>query len=99
MIVNIFLFFNLFFMKLNSIKTGLSLGLFTGSMHLLWILLILFGAAQPLLDFVYKMHFLNNPFTVQTLTFGLALTLIVITSAVGALAGWFFAVLWNYFHE
>lgn len=86
-------------MKLNSTSNGVVLGLFTGSIHLLWVLLVVLGLAQPLLDFIYSMHFLSNPFTVQAFSFWYALVLIVLSTVVGYLVGWVLSVLWNNFHK
>ena len=37
-------------------RLGRTLSLFAGLAHLVWIILIWIGAAQPWLDFVYGMH-------------------------------------------
>lgn len=76
-------------------KTALVVGLFVGGVHVFWSMLILFGLGQPLLDWIYWLHFLTNPFTVAPFDITRALFLIVVTFVVGYTAGWCFALLWN----
>lgn len=86
-------------MKVNATKAGLIVGSFLGIWHLVWGLLVLMGVAQALLDFIFSIHFLSNPYIMQPFSFWFALELIIVTSALGFVVGWFFAFLWNYFHE
>ncbi len=86
-------------MGVNQNKTGLMVGAFLGLWHLLWSILVALNLAQPLLDFVYWMHFLNNPFTVGPFNVVTALVLIVVTSAVGYVIGWVLAWIWNKVHK
>jgi len=78
--------------------TALIFAIFLGLFHALWSLFVLLGFAQVILDFIYGIHFLNNPFTVASFNLVTALTLIVFTSAVGYVAGWVFAIIWNKTH-
>lgn len=82
-------------MKLDPKKTALTAGFFAGGWHLVWAVLIAMGWAQPLIDFIYQIHFLNNPFTVGAFNLGTALVLIITTFAIGFLFGWVFANIWN----
>lgn len=84
---------------LNKKKTGLVLGLFLGSLHLFWSILIALGFAQPLLDFIYNMHSLNNPFTVMPFDLVRSAGLVVLTSIIGYIVGNTFAMFWNKFHK
>ena len=85
--------------ELNTQKTALVVGLFIGGWHLIWSLLIATGLAQLLLDFVYWLHMLNNPFQVAPFNLTRAALLIVVTFVVGCAGGWFFALLWNKLHK
>ena len=76
-------------------RTGLVLGSFAALIHLVWSLLVAAGWAQPLIDFIYKVHFLNNPFEVQAFDPARALLLIVVTFAVGFVAGSVLGLIWN----
>lgn len=84
---------------MNKNKIGLILGSFAGLFHLVWGLLIVFGLAQPLLDFIYNLHSLNNPFTVMPFDLVRTLGLIVVTFLVGYVFGYVFAMIWNKFHQ
>lgn len=84
---------------MNKNKIGLILGSFMGLFHLVWGLLIAFGFAQLLLDFIYNLHSLNNPFTVMPFDLMRTIGLIVVTSLVGYIFGYVFAMLWNKFHQ
>lgn len=86
-------------MELNKKKVGVIVGAFVGGLHVLWSLLVLLGLAQPFQDFVFSMHFLNNPFTVGAFSLGTAVLLVLITSVVGYLVGWVLAAIWNRVHR
>jgi hypothetical protein len=62
-------------------------GLCLSSLHILWIILVGFGLAQPLMDFIFKLHMLNSPFQVQTFDPLLALGLVIITFSFGCFYG------------
>lgn len=83
----------------NKNKIGLIFGSFLGLLHAVWGLLIAFGLAQPLLDFVYNLHSLNNPYFVTPFDFMKTLGLIIVTFLVGYVFGYIFATLWNKFHQ
>ncbi len=77
------------------IQTSLITGLCLSSLHLSWIVLILLGWAQPLIDFVFKLHMLNSPFQVQPFDLGLAVSLVLITFVIGAFYGLVFVLIKN----
>jgi hypothetical protein len=85
--------------EFNKNKAGLILGSFTGLWHFAWSLLVATGLAQTLLDWIYALHFLNNPFHVAAFSIGTAALLIVVTIAAGYIMGWVLAFLWNVFHK
>lgn len=66
-----------------------------GLMHLLWSLVVAFGFAQGLMDFIFSIHFLNNPYIVNSFDVTLAAILVVVTFIVGYAGGWIFAYMWN----
>jgi len=72
-------------------------GLCLASLHFIWVVLILFGWAQPLMDFIFKLHMLNSPFQVQAFSWSLALSLIAVTFAFGAFYGFVFYLIQNSF--
>lgn len=74
---------------------GLVVGATAGLWHLVWAILVFLGFAQALLDWIYGIHFLDNPFTVGNFELGRAVVLVVVTSIVGYVAGWVFSAIWN----
>ena len=52
-------------MKLNPNKTGVALGALMGLWHLVWGLFVAMGLASVIMDFIYGIHFLNNPFFLE----------------------------------
>ncbi len=86
-------------MPVNASKVGLALGTFAALVHLVWAALVGFGAAQPFMSWVYGMHFLDNPFTVQPFALGRAVLLIVIAFVVANIVGWILGTLWNWVHK
>ncbi len=75
--------------------TGFIFGSLAGLAHLFWSALVGAGLAQQFLDFIYSIHFLNNPFTVSGFDIVKAITLVVVTFACGYIGGFVFAIIWN----
>mgnify|MGYP000258193954 CR=1 FL=1 len=80
--------------KKNSMKSnnkifqaGLVWGLSLSSIHLIWLILIILSWAQPIMDFVFKLHMLNSPFQVQPFNWLFAIGLLLLTFTVGACSG------------
>lgn len=86
-------------MKLDPLKTGLGLGTLAVTVHLIWVLMVLVGLAQWYMDWIFSLHFLNNPFNVHTFDFMTALTLLIVAGGVGFIVGWVFAYIWNYLQK
>lgn len=76
-------------------KVGLIVGAFLGLWHLTWSILVAVGLAQVLLDFIYSIHFLNNPFTVAQFSITKAAILVVVTAIIGYVVGYVFAAIWG----
>jgi len=86
-------------MELDKHKAGLVFGSVMGLWHLVWSLLVAGNFAQRLLNWIYQIHFLNNPFQVADFVFVRAVVLIVVTAVIGYVVGWVFAVIWNRLHR
>ncbi len=76
-------------------KTGLVCGVLLGTWHLIWAVFVLFGLAQPLINFIFVLHMLRPLFMVDNFSFVLAVSLALVTSIMGYLLGYFSAVIWN----
>lgn len=85
--------------KLNANRAGIAVGAIIGGWHLLWSFLVALGWAQPVIDFIFWMHFIKSVYVVGTFNAGIAIVLIVITGGIGYGIGCVFAVLWNRLHR
>jgi len=84
---------------IDPIKTGLVLGALVGGLHFMWALVVAVGWAQPVVDFVLWMHFVNPIYVIAPFAIGTAVVLIIVTACSGFLIGFLFAVLWNHLHR
>jgi hypothetical protein len=75
------------------LQSGLVWGLCLSSIHFIWLILILLEWAQPIMDFIFKLHMLNSPFQVQSFNWIFAFGLLLLTFTVGGLSGLLFSFL------
>lgn len=80
-------------------KAGLVLGILFGGWHLLWSVLVALRLAQPLVDFIFWMHFIKPVYVIEPFSIGRAAILLVITTIIGFLIGSIFALVWNALHK
>jgi hypothetical protein len=85
--------------KINTNNVGLAVGGVFAAWHLLWSLLVAAGWAQPLIDSVYRMHFLEVPIMVLPFDVSTAVSLVFVTFIVGYLIGYVFGTVWNRLHQ
>ena len=79
-------------------KSALIGGFTLSALHACWILIVASGWAQPLLDFIFKLHMLNSPFVVQPFSILLSLELIALTFVIGAFYGVVFSLIRKLMH-
>jgi len=84
---------------LNPIKTALSVGVFLGSFHLIWSLLVALNWAQAIYDFILWAHMIHLQLTIGPFDLAAAAVLVVVTFLVGCVVGYVFALIWNWFHR
>lgn len=84
---------------INPWRTSVVVGAAFGLYHLAWASLVAVGLAQSLADFVLAMHFIDVQVHIGAFDLGTATTLVVATTAFGAVLGAAFACLWNWLHE
>jgi len=80
-------------------KLGIVFGSLLGLWHLAWAALVATGVAQWLMDWVFRLHFIQPPYVVSAFKLNYAIGLIVVTSALGYISGWVGGALWNWVHE
>ena len=80
-------------------RTALIFAILLGGWHLVWSLLVAAGWAQPLIDFIFWIHFIQPVYVIQKFNIAIALLLVGITAAIGYFIGWIFALLWNKLHR
>ena len=84
---------------INPVRSGLAVGAVVGLWHLTWSLLVAFGWAQRVIDFVFWMHFIKPVYVVEAFDPATAMVLIAITSTVGYIIGAVFGLIWNSVHR
>ena len=75
--------------------TGLAFGACIALFHAAWAALVAVRWAQPLLDFIFRLHFITPPYRVGAFDPVTALMLVGVTFALGAVGGCVFAAIWN----
>jgi len=76
-------------------RSGLTLAVVLAGVHLIWIVLVATGAAQPLLDFIFRIHMMEADTAVGEFAIGPAVLLLLVTAAVGYGVGASLAAVWN----
>jgi hypothetical protein len=85
--------------KISPTKAGIVLGIVLGAWHLCWSILVATRWAQPVVDFVFWMHFIKPVYVIEPFELTRMIILVVVTTALGAAIGALFAVVWNLFHQ
>lgn len=86
-------------MKLNEHKTGLSLGIFVGGVHLVWSILVALGLAQTLVGLSANLHMVGAPVAVGVFSLTNAVLLVIVSAFIAYALGYYFAWIWNKVHE
>jgi len=84
---------------LNPNKTGLAFGTLLAAWHGMWSIFVALGWAQAIVNFVFWMHMIKPVYVIGPFSFWIALILIVVTGALGYIAAFMLAALWNWLHR
>lgn len=76
-------------------KLGLVVGVLAGGVHLVWSLIVLLGWGQPLISFIFWAHMITAPVIVLPFSFTAAISVILVTAALGYLVGCVLGTIWN----
>jgi hypothetical protein len=74
---------------------GLVFAAFLAMWHTLWSLLVAVGVAQPVIDFVFRLHMITPPYKIAEFHLSTAVGLVLVTAGIGYLAGWAIGLIWN----
>ena len=74
---------------------GLCVAAFLTAWHAAWALLVALNWAQPLMDLVFRLHFISPPFRVGAFDAPTAGLLLLLVSTIGFLIGAGLALIWN----
>ena len=81
--------------RIRPCSLGLALCIFLALWHTCWALLVWLGAAQWLIDFIFRLHMITPPYKIAAFSFGTAVGLVAVTAGIGYFFGWLLAVIWN----
>ncbi len=84
---------------INKNKVGLVFAAFFGLWHVLWSVLAALGWAQPLINWAFRLHMIQPPFTVGEFNSGTAAVLVVVAAIIGYIAGYVIGAIWNRAHR
>ena len=77
-------------------RSAFTFALLLGGFHFFWALLVATRLAQPLSEFLFRIHFIRPVYVIEPFQLGVAALLVAVTTAVGALVDWAFELIWNW---
>ena len=80
-------------------KAGFALALFLGGFHLMWATIVASGLGQPLIDFIFWLHFVRPVYVIEAFDPLRAIELVLVTATIGYAMGSALALLWNRAHR
>lgn len=82
-------------MAIRENRVGMMVGLLLGGWHFVWSVLVALQLAQPVVDFVFWIHFLKPVIIVEAFSLDRAALLVGLTAVIGYVVGWLAGFLWN----
>lgn len=76
-------------------RLGIVAAVLLTAWHGIWMALVAVGVAQPVADFVLRMHAMRSDVVVEPFSAGAAALLLLVTAVLGYLGGAAAALLWN----
>ena len=82
-------------LALDELSAGVVLAAMLAGVHLGWAVAVALGAAQPVLDFIFWIHFVEPAYRVAPFELGRATILVTVMAVLGLLLGAGLAAGWN----
>lgn len=86
-------------MQIKATNAGMACGVLLGVVHLSWGVMVAAGWAQPVMDYLFQLHFIAPFIKLEPFNLATAVQLVVITTAIGFVLGYILAVAWNRVHS
>jgi hypothetical protein len=83
--------------RMNPHLVGVVFAAFLAIWHLLWCLLVAVGAAQAVIDFIFRLHMITPPYRVDAFNLGTAVGLVLVTASIGYIGGLALGMVWKHF--
>jgi hypothetical protein len=81
--------------RVDAHRVGVAFGSFLGLWHAVWAVLVFLGAAQWLIDFIFRLHMIAPPYKIAGFNLLTAISLIVVTASIGYVSGLVIGIIWN----
>ncbi len=85
--------------RMSVFNAGIVVGTLFGGWHLCWSILVALGWAQPVIDFVFWIHFIKPIYVIEPFEISRMVILLIVTSGIGLVIGSSFALVWNVLHK
>jgi len=82
-------------MKFKPLMVAIYTGVLLAICHAIWSLLVYLGSAKAVLDFVFGLHMIVNPYRIKPFSFSVATNLVVFVFVVGFVVGYLATIIWN----
>lgn len=76
-------------------RSAFTFGVILGLWHLGWAAIVAAGIAQPVINFIYSIHFIEPNVTIRPFDLSSAFLLVASTTIGGFVFGYLFALIWN----
>jgi len=76
-------------------KPALAIAVFVAVLHALWLIAVAAGFAQSLMDWIFSLHMLNNPYNIMSFDMVNAILLLIVPAVSSYIAVLIFGLVWK----